>query len=92
MKIRTGLTLLLAFGLFRPLVTKADDLFQLYWRGTYYTTNSSGQCSDSHHTGLWTDSADLPEKGAAVTIVINREKRCPGTEVLDRAILNYRKA
>jgi hypothetical protein len=41
---------------------------------------------------LWTDSADLPEKGAAVTIVINREKRCPGTEVLDRAILNYRKA
>jgi len=33
-----------------------------------------------------------PEKGAGVTIFINGEKRCPGTEVLDRAIQNYRKA
>lgn len=42
MKIRTGLTLLFTFGFFQPLVTKADDLFQLYWHGTYYTTNSTG--------------------------------------------------
>src|SRR6476620_2539322 len=43
------------------------------------TSNSSGQCSDSHHTGLLIHSAAITEKGAAVTIVINREKRCPGT-------------
>jgi hypothetical protein len=38
--------------------------------------------------GLWVHSADVPEKGRGVTIFINGENRCPGTEVLDRAIQN----
>jgi hypothetical protein len=29
-----------------------------------------------------------PEKGPGVTIFINGEKRCPGTEVLEQAIQN----
>lgn len=42
MKIRTGLALLLALGLFQAMSSRADDLFQLFWHGTYYTTNSTG--------------------------------------------------
>jgi hypothetical protein len=30
----------------------------------------------------------IPEKGPGVTIFINGENRCPGTEVLGRAIQN----
>jgi hypothetical protein len=26
----------------QPLISRADDLFQLFWRGVYYTRNSSG--------------------------------------------------
>jgi hypothetical protein len=33
-----------------------------------------------------------PEKGPGVAIFISGEKRCSATEVLDRAIQNYRKA
>ena len=56
------------------------------------TTNSSGERSDGQYTGLRVHSADVPEKGPGVTIFINGEKRCPGTEVLDRVIQNWRKA
>lgn len=33
---------LLALGLSSAANLKADDLFRLFWRGTYYTTNSTG--------------------------------------------------
>jgi len=42
MKLRILLPLVIAFGFIEPVVGHADDLFRLYWRGTYYTTNSSG--------------------------------------------------
>lgn len=42
MKKRTLFGLAALLVLFQPLTTRATDLFQLYWRGTYYTTNSSG--------------------------------------------------
>lgn len=42
MKMRTILILAAIFGFLRPSGVRADDLFRLYWRGTYYTTNSSG--------------------------------------------------
>lgn len=41
MTIRMWLCLLVAFGSFQSLRVRADDLFQLYWRGTYYVTNST---------------------------------------------------
>lgn len=34
--------LLLALGVSQATIGHADDLFRLYWRGTYYTTNSTG--------------------------------------------------
>jgi hypothetical protein len=43
MKLR--ITLLVAaagLGLFQTPRASADDLFQLFWRGTYYTKNASG--------------------------------------------------
>lgn len=42
MKWKILLALIAATGLMQPLLGHADDLFRLYWRGTYYTTNSSG--------------------------------------------------
>jgi hypothetical protein len=42
MKIRTWLVLAAALILVSPGVLRADDLFQMFWQGTYYTTNSSG--------------------------------------------------
>lgn len=42
MKLRISLLVALGLGLFQTSRAQADDLFQLYWRGTYYTTNSSG--------------------------------------------------
>jgi hypothetical protein len=50
MKLRTGLALLLSFGLFLAWTSRADDLFQLYWRGTYYTTNATGHIIALHFT------------------------------------------
>ena len=41
MKSYTRLGALLLLG-FTTLTSQADDLFQLYWRGTYYTKNDSG--------------------------------------------------
>lgn len=35
MKVRIILFLTVAFGLLQPLLVRADDLFGLYWRGTY---------------------------------------------------------
>jgi hypothetical protein len=42
MKIRTWLVLAAALILVHPGHLRADDLFQMFWRGTYYTTNSTG--------------------------------------------------
>jgi hypothetical protein len=42
MKMRIVLALAGAVALLQPLNSKADDLFQLFWRGTYYTKNASG--------------------------------------------------
>lgn len=42
MKKQAILGLILASILTMQLTSKADDLFQLFWRGTYYTTNSTG--------------------------------------------------
>jgi len=42
MKLRLLLPLAVAISLFQPCLGRADDLFQLFWRGTYYTTNSTG--------------------------------------------------
>ncbi|HWH68010.1 MAG TPA: hypothetical protein VNT26_01385 [Candidatus Sulfotelmatobacter sp.] len=40
-KLRTTLALVIALGAMAPLVSQADDLFQLFWRGTSYTTNAA---------------------------------------------------
>lgn len=50
MKLRFGLALVLGLGLLQPLVTKGDLLYQLFWRGTYYTTNSTGHIIAVHFT------------------------------------------
>jgi hypothetical protein len=42
MKVKVLLPLAVALGLLQPRPARADDLFQLFWRGTYYTTNSTG--------------------------------------------------
>lgn len=42
MKKHRTLGLLAALLLTTALTAQADDLFQLFWRGTYYTKNSSG--------------------------------------------------
>lgn len=42
MKTRTWLFLAVALGCLPSKVLRADDLFQLFWRGSYYTTNSTG--------------------------------------------------
>jgi hypothetical protein len=42
MKMRIVLALAGAVVLLQPLSSKADDLFRLFWRGTYYTKNASG--------------------------------------------------
>jgi hypothetical protein len=42
MKHRVSLVLMAALGLFASADAQADDLFQLFWRGTYYTRNSTG--------------------------------------------------
>jgi hypothetical protein len=53
---------------------------------------SDSECSEGHHTDLWVQSADVPEKGPVVTTFIGGEKRWPGTEVLDPALQIQRKA
>jgi len=42
MKTRGWFFMAVALVCFQPTNTHADDLFQLFWRGTYYTTNSTG--------------------------------------------------
>ena len=42
MKMRTWLLLAIAVGSFQSVALRADDLFRLFWRVTYYTTNSTG--------------------------------------------------
>jgi hypothetical protein len=42
MKKRITTLLLLTTALFSARWSKADDLFKLFWRGTYYTTGSDG--------------------------------------------------
>ena len=42
MKRLIALTVLATLGLIVPGVSRADDLFQLFWRGTYYTHDSTG--------------------------------------------------
>jgi hypothetical protein len=42
MKKRIWLFLALALGCFQSTRVEADDLFQVFWRGTYYVTNSTG--------------------------------------------------
>src|SRR5581483_3834229 len=42
MNMRTCLWLATWIALTQPLLDRADDLFRLYWRGTYYTTNATG--------------------------------------------------
>ena len=42
MKIRTWLLLTVIFGFIQAATMRADDLFQLFWRTTYYATNSTG--------------------------------------------------
>ena len=43
MKIKGWLAAGIALLLVLPMSSKADDLFQLFWRGTIYTKNSSGR-------------------------------------------------
>ncbi|MGH7967497.1 MAG: hypothetical protein ACREIC_02095 [Limisphaerales bacterium] len=40
-RLGKALLLMLGLGLLQPLTAKADLLYQLYWRGTYYTTSST---------------------------------------------------
>lgn len=42
MKNRLWLVLAVALGYFPVNSVRADDLFQLFWRGAYYTKNSTG--------------------------------------------------
>jgi hypothetical protein len=42
MKLRITLLVAITLGLFQASRASADDLFQLFWRGTYYTKNASG--------------------------------------------------
>jgi hypothetical protein len=42
MKIRTWLFIAVVLGCLSSTAVRADDLFQLFWRVTYYTTNSTG--------------------------------------------------
>lgn len=42
MKLRTTLLATVLIGQLLAQQAGADDLFQLFWRGTYYTTNASG--------------------------------------------------
>jgi hypothetical protein len=43
MKMRAVLAFMAVLNFFQPLNSKADDLFQMFWRGTYYKTNSTGR-------------------------------------------------
>lgn len=45
MKKNRTLGIIIAFGLLQPLISTADDLFRLSWRGTVYTTGANGQVS-----------------------------------------------
>lgn len=40
--------LVVAFAGLQSSNLRADDLFQMFWRGTYYTTNSTGHISAVH--------------------------------------------
>ena len=42
MKLRTLWLVMVALCLFSATSGRADDLFRLYWRGTYYTKNATG--------------------------------------------------
>ena len=42
MKIRTWLLLTVVVSCIQSTALRADDLFQLFWRTSYYTTNSTG--------------------------------------------------
>jgi hypothetical protein len=42
MKLRITLLVTITIGFFQTSLASADDLFQLFWRGTYYTKNASG--------------------------------------------------
>lgn len=42
MKLSTTFLAAVFFGLLPAQQASADDLFRLYWRGTYYTTNADG--------------------------------------------------
>jgi hypothetical protein len=42
MNMKTCLWLATWIALMQPLLGRADDLFRLYWRGTYYTTDATG--------------------------------------------------
>lgn len=42
MKLRSWLLLAVVLGWIPSTQLRADDLFQLFWRTTYYTTNSTG--------------------------------------------------
>ncbi len=42
MKMRLVLAVIAASSFIQPLSTKADDLFQMFWRGTYYKNDSTG--------------------------------------------------
>lgn len=42
MKLRITLLMAIAISLFQDSGADADDLFQLFWRGTYYTKNATG--------------------------------------------------
>jgi hypothetical protein len=42
MKTRTILALALGLALVHPSSANADDLFQMFWRGTFYVTDANG--------------------------------------------------
>src|SRR5215470_4528818 len=42
MKMNTWLAAVMAVALIFPMSSRADDLFQMFWRGTIYTKNASG--------------------------------------------------
>jgi hypothetical protein len=43
MRAKQLLALALTLGLIQPLVSQADDLFRMSWRGTVYTTGANGK-------------------------------------------------
>ncbi len=42
MKIRLALAVIAGLSFIQPVDSKADDLFQMFWRGTYYKNDSTG--------------------------------------------------